>query len=99
MDSRLISEALVLWTGRHIKSWPQRDDQRVIDRYGQDVALDLLPMIHRLEEEFYESDARYFAPTLIEMGDQAEERFRGLHPELAEEAVRALGWCYTFDYK
>jgi hypothetical protein len=99
MDSKLISEALVLWTGRHIKSWPARDDQRVIDQYGPDVALDLLPVIHRLEAEFYESDARYFAPDLIEMGNQAEERFRSLHPELGEEAIGALGWCYTFDYK
>ncbi|MDQ2838907.1 MAG: hypothetical protein M3Y89_16055 [Actinomycetota bacterium] len=99
MDPRLISEALVLWSGWHIKSWPDRDDERVIDRYGRDAALDLLPVIHRLADEFYESDARYFAADLIEMGNQAEDRFRGLHSELTEEAVGALGWCYTFDYK
>lgn len=78
---------------------PQRDDQRVIDRYGQDAALDLLPAIHQLAKEFYESDACDFAVDLIQMGGQAEERFRGLHPEIAEDAVRASGWCYTFDYK
>ncbi len=87
MDPQLIGEALVLWTGWHMMSWPKRDDQRVIDRYGQDAALELLPVIHRLADEFYESDASYLAPDLSEMGRQAEDRFRALHPELAEDAV------------
>jgi len=33
------------------------------------------------------------------MGNQAEERFRSLHPELTDEAIGALGWCCALDYK
>jgi hypothetical protein len=33
------------------------------------------------------------------MGDIASADFRSRHPDLCDEAVEALAWCYTFDYK
>ncbi|HTP28730.1 MAG TPA: hypothetical protein VMK12_24105 [Anaeromyxobacteraceae bacterium] len=36
---------------------------------------------------------------LAGMGQAAGERFKRIHPELSEDAVRALSWCYTYDYK
>ena len=55
--------------------------------------------MHRLYDEFYESDARQTAHDLVEMGSEAADRFRQLHPEIEEAAVDAFIWCYTYDYK
>jgi hypothetical protein len=67
--------------------------------FGNSAALDLLPAVKALRDEFYASTARDRAPTLVEMGDQASAEFRQVHPEVSEDAVQALQWCYTFDYK
>ena len=98
-DPALLNEAVVWWTGWGRMSWPSRQDADVAERYGEDTALDLIPAIKLLEADFYASEARHRAPTLAEMGDRAAEDFRKLHPEVSKDAVKALAWCYTFDYK
>jgi hypothetical protein len=58
-----------------------------------------MPLVRELEDDFYESDARYVAADLPEMGQLASAEFARKHPEVSAEAIRALAWCYTFDYK
>lgn len=99
VDASRVSNAIVVWTGWGISPWPSRDQDRVIAYFGEDIALDLLPLIRHLENEFYESDAKDTVDDLAEMGEAAAARFRGLHPEISADAVRALAWCYTYDYK
>jgi hypothetical protein len=73
-----------------------------VQRFGEELALGLLPIVTQLANEFYESDASQTAPDLVAMGDLASARFRALHPELsieAIEAIEALAWCYTYDFK
>ena len=36
---------------------------------------------------------------LSEAGMQAASEFRALRPEVSDEAVDALAWCYTYDWK
>ena len=94
-----ISEAVVVWTGYGSTASPRRDERAFVEAFGDEGALDLLLMVRRLEKEFYASDARHTAPGLKEMGDAAAAQFRALHPELSQDAIRALAWCYTYDYK
>lgn len=99
IDPALLSDGLVCWTGYGRTSWPHRDDDALVERFGEDVALDLLRVVKALEHEFYESDARLYSADLSEIGSQAASEFRQSHPELSEDAVQALAWCYTFDFK
>ena len=55
--------------------------------------------IRALEDDFYATDARFKAPDLVTMADMAADDFRGKHPEISEQAVEALVWCYTWDSK
>lgn len=98
-ENTSISAAIVVWTGWGRTSWPQRSEQRLIDVYGPALAAELLPRIKQLEDEFYSSDARHTTDTLAQMGERAAEQFRLSHPEISEEAIGALAWCYTFDFK
>jgi hypothetical protein len=75
----------VLWTGKGLFSIPDEDDARLVDRYGQDTALDLVPLVRQLAREFDESDAAHTVADLKEMDDAAAARFRQLHPEFARK--------------
>lgn len=98
-DAELLSHAIIVWTGRGEAPSPDRDEARLVERVGWEVAVALLPTIHALEQEFYESDARHWAANVKEMANAAADRFRARHPELSDEAVAALAWCYAFDFK
>ena len=94
-----LSEAVVTWTGWGRTPGPARDERLVVEAFGADEAADLMPMIRQLEDDFYASDARFSAPDLEQMGEAAAADFQVRHPEISEAAVKALAWCYTYDYK
>lgn len=98
-DASLVSEAIVVWTGWGQNAWPSRDEARLVERFGASTTADLLPRIRELEDDFYASNARFTVSDLGEMGHVAADQFRETHPEISDNAVRALAWCYTYDYK
>jgi hypothetical protein len=99
LNSPEFIEAVQLWTGWGQSMAPSRNDKRLMARFGEDVAARLLPLIKSLEDDFYSSDARLVAANLQEMEKLASERFKEKHPGIADEIVKALAWCYTFDFK
>ena len=99
IDPARLSEAIVVWTGWGEASWPDPGEQRLVARFGESDALDLLPVVKAIEDEFFSSDARHHAADPAEMARQAIEDFRIKHPELSNEAMTALAWCYTFTYR
>ncbi|MGD9796398.1 MAG: hypothetical protein AB7V43_23275 [Acidimicrobiia bacterium] len=97
-----MSRAIVAWTGYDASiefGRPDRDPARLVKAFGETAAFDLLPIISALEEEFYASTAYNTVAGFREMAEQAANEFRGRHPELSDEAVAALAWCYSFDWK
>lgn len=96
---RLLSRAIVVWTGWGVASTPQRDESLLVDCFGGELAVELLPLVRELEDSFYLSDARFSATDLQEMSAIASAQFRARHPEIGDAAVQALAWCYTYDYK
>jgi hypothetical protein len=96
---RKISEAIVIWTGRGLTSYPQRSEGRLAGTIGNEEANRLLPTLLELENKFYESDARHRAANSEEMLRLSTEWFQSQYPLLSRAAVEALGWCYTWDYK
>jgi len=92
-------EAVQLWTGWGESIAPSRNDKRLEEYFGKDIAANILPLIKSLEEDFYTSDAQFVAADLPEMEKLASEDFRQKHPTVADEIVKAFAWCYTFDFK
>lgn len=93
------TEALLVWTAYGRDVMPRRDDASVISRFGSEAASELLPQIRSLVDEFYLSDAKLTAVDLGEMARVAIEEFKAKHPEVADEVLKALAWCYTFDFR
>jgi hypothetical protein len=96
---RRVGEAIVIWSGWGRSSWPSRSDDLVVARYGPEVAADLLPNVRLLVDEFYGSDARNTAVELADMAAASSRSFADKYPDLARDAISALAWCYTFDFK
>jgi hypothetical protein len=94
-----LAEAVILWTGHGRTAWPLRDESLLIQRFGPELAAQLLAMIRYLEDEFYTSEARFVAADLREMEKISAEQFEKSHLGVAEEIVKAFAWCYTFDFK
>jgi hypothetical protein len=42
--------------------WPQPDETRLVERFGKERTITLLPAVTRSYDEFYESDAHLTAP-------------------------------------
>lgn len=98
-DEDRLTHAANLWTGRGKEMFPHRDDSAVIAVYGIVEGARLLEKLRALKGDFYASDARHRAGTLVEMGEMASRDFKQAHPEVSDEIVEAFAWCYTFDYK
>ena len=99
LNSPQMVEAVRLWTGWGHCVMPDRNDTRVAEHFGDEVAAELLPLIRSLEDDFYSSDARLVAANLQEMDSVASAQFKQKHPTVADDIVKAFAWCYTFDYK
>jgi hypothetical protein len=103
-DTRTVNEAdlvkaVVLWTGRGTRAWPDRDDAALVQEFGEARGLDMLTTLRSLEADFYNSKAHLTEPDLNAMTDRAAEEFRSRHPDAPSAVVDALAWCYSFDNK
>lgn len=94
-----LSVAIVAWTGWGSASWPSRDHDAFVTRFGRDRAVELFARVRAAEDDFYGSRAHLDAPNLVAMGEMAAEEFRRARSDISDEAVRALAWCYMYDYK
>jgi hypothetical protein len=94
-----LGAAIVVWSGWGNSSRPSRNAESVAACFGEETAATLLPLIRQVEDEFYASDARHVAADLAAMATISSRQFTAKYPELPVDAVRALAWCYTFDYK
>ena len=94
-----INEAVVVWLSMGTSPFPVQNDAAVLMKYGPQLGARLLDAIRRLDADYYASDAHHRATDLTDMGAQASAEFRRLHPEVSEDAVQALEWSYTWDYK
>lgn len=92
-----ISEAIVVWSGFRIFPCSRCEENRVVEHFGANMAAEVLPLMYKIVDEFYATDAYEVASSQIKMGDIAEVQFRKKYPEISDEAVKALVWCYSFD--
>ena len=98
-SAETLSEAIVAWTGYGVTSYPMRGERRVVEQFGVEAAVELVPLIVALEKDFYRSTAHRTVPGLAEMVAQAASEFRQRHPDLSDDAVKAFAWCYSWDWK
>lgn len=93
------SEAIILLLGQGISTHPNRDPQRLTERFGEELGLDLVQYSEAVLAELYASSPDWSNDDLHSATERAVVRVRSGHPELSDEALAALGWSFSWDWK
>lgn len=93
------NDALMLYLGVGISPYPQRDPQRLVLKYGEEKGLDLVTYSEAILRELYEQEPDWSVDDLAGATRRASTAVADNHPELSNDAVEALKWSYSWDWK
>jgi hypothetical protein len=99
LGSLLVAWAIRVWSGQGESAWPRRDDKVVVDVFGEDLAIEILPTIRLLQGHFYESEARRHHADIWDASSAAAHEFRRRYPQLPPSVADDFAWCYAYDFK
>ncbi|WP_338178658.1 hypothetical protein [Jatrophihabitans sp.] len=99
MQDAKLSDALVTYVwGTGGRSWPSRDPEAVQIRFADD-ALDLVPRILAIFDLVDGAPPFWQTEDLATATDRIEGLVRDEHPELSDDAIRAIANQYSFTWK
>ena len=96
---REFSSAIRTYIGFGVSSFPRRDPDAVLDRFGAIVGAQLLDRIERLFTDLDCLAPDWRRHSLLSAKDWAEAEMRARHPKLHDDAIVALGWAFSYDWK
>jgi hypothetical protein len=91
-----ISEAIVIYTGFGKSSFPRARGNDLVLRFGPDAGAELKQEILSLLEELAQPADLPEKRSRRSVTEQAMASFRPRHPQLSEEAFKALAWTFSF---
>lgn len=96
-----LSHAVVVYIWGHSSKrqlpWPSAHPDAVEQQV--DHAADLLPRVKALLNELDRDASQWFHPDLAMMFHRVENALRQRHPELTDDAVKALANWFAYNYK
>ena len=94
-----VNRAVVLFLGFETASSPRADRGRLIQEFGAERAAELESRVASVLDDLGGIQINWSMHSLATAADFAIEQTRARHPELSEEAVRALKWKFTFEWR
>ncbi len=95
----VLSEAVVTYVwGTQCRPWPSRDAEAVREKYG-DLALDLVPRIQAIFALVDAMEVDWSSEDLNGAAHRIESLVRSMHPELGDDAIRAVGNQFAYCWK
>lgn len=93
----LIDRALLAWIGWNSTGVPTTDDAAVTALLGVEQGASIIPILHKLKADFWETDAAHTVWELSDAADKAAADFTAKHPEVSDEAVQRMAnlWAYA----
>lgn len=93
------NEALVLYVGARVTPFPCRDPQRLADRYGSAEAADLVGYCEKVLQELFAVAPDWSVHDLATATELAVGAIATEHPELSPDALSALRWSFSYEWK
>ena len=90
---------MVLYTGHGAASSPQRDSGALVREFGAESAADLLTSVRDLLAELSAIDVDWSKHTLASAAQVVRAEFARRHPELTDEALNAMFWRFTYEWR
>jgi len=97
-DSTL-SMAVLVYLGVGISAFPTRLPDTLAQYVGSVRAEALQGRVEALRKETVLAPSEWMTGDLGEIGRVYEARMRKAHPELSEDAIKALAWDFTYSIK
>ncbi|WP_157250882.1 hypothetical protein [Nonomuraea typhae] len=94
-----ISLALVAYLTGGPSPWPRKDPAALAAAVGADEAADLLPALDALAEEMLTIPVSWENQTLESGTAQAKDEMGARHPDLTDDALKALGSYFSYNWK
>lgn len=94
-----LSKAIVLFIGFGEAIAPHHDSARLVREFGAAEAAILEPKVRAILDELARIQVDWSKQTLLSAEQEVLAKMRARHPDLSEEALRALGWDFTFSWR
>lgn len=93
------SRAVVLFLGWRSSPVPLRDSQRLVDEYGASDGAVLERYVNEVIDELHSLEVDWSVDTLTSAAAKAVRLVSDRHPELSSDALEALQWKFTYDWR
>jgi len=92
------SRAFVIYVCRGISPFPSADPHGVVREFPKDGA-ELAAYADRVLQEMRLVPVDWSTETYHDAIQRVKNEMAQRHPELSEEAVNAIGWVFSYDWK
>jgi hypothetical protein len=99
ISSDELSKALVYYLGFGVAKSPSQNEAAVVDVYGQDRAVKLLADVRQILNQVNLLDVDWSTNDLVSAGKLVRAEVHYLHPNLEAQALDAIEWKFTFDWR
>jgi hypothetical protein len=98
MVDKELSRAVVVYLRGKGLAWPSASPEAVAKELGAEAADRLMPRLRQLADEavYWPVDWQNHIDDLGSAARVVEDEISAAHPELDQDAVRALGWQFSF---
>lgn len=94
-----LSEAVVMVIGFGTSNCPGEDYAPLAQRFGASRAPDMASRVEALLKELFRVEVDWSKHSLASGSDEARSVMARRHPELTDEALAALDWKFSFDWR
>lgn len=99
VEDRVLSEAVIAYLGKGRSPFPRTDDEAVLTSVPDADAAAVLEKVHALAEECLSIRIDWSTHDLSQGGDEAKREMAARHPELSDDALVALRWAFTYNWR
>ncbi|MBS1905237.1 MAG: hypothetical protein JST33_01450 [Actinobacteria bacterium] len=99
MEDQLLSQAVIVFLGKGRSAFPRSDEQAVVLLAESAHAEGLVGRVRTVISDLMAVEVDWSTHTLSEGGDEAERVMRASHPELTADALAALRWMFTYNWR
>ena len=94
-----LSEAFISYVGYGKSSAPVMGIDNLIEDFGMQRAQELLPLAKSLLREVSSVPIEFTLESIEADRARVQCEMKSLHPELTEEALKAIDWCCCFSWR
>jgi hypothetical protein len=99
VTTKMINEAVPLYVGYGITSFPNEDASRLAAQFGPELGRQLESEVKSLLDELDQLKPDWNTHSLLSAAKWAGEELKSKHPDLDSKAIDAFEWIFSWWWK